>query len=106
MSHKVTSPLHVRFFPHTQEPVNNTFLSASDGPGKQISGVGEDRTEEGGTRGVEEGTVCTGVQMKENTSYQPSTNLILTTNPAYGTSMAIASSAEDNFAYASSIRST
>ena len=106
----MTSPL---FFPHTQGPVNDTFLSVSDGPGKQKSGVGEDRIEEGGTsyRGVEEGTACIGVQMKENALYQPSTNLILATNPAYWTSfsMAIASkiqSAEDNFAYASSIGST
>ena len=60
---------------------------------------------------MEDGTACIGVQMKENASYQPSTNLILATNPAYGTSysMAIASklkSAEDKFAYASSNGST
>ena len=66
--------------------------------------VGESRTEMNDTQinnVVEESTPCTGVRMQENVSYQPSTNFIFATNPAYETDIAIAPEipTEENVAY-------
>ena len=70
---------------------------------ENTSSEGEKMVENDVTVGTEteESTICTGVTMQENESYQPSTNFDFTANPAYETDIAIAPEipTEDNVAY-------